>query len=1544
MVDILKEYEIDDDELTKIIKPSLREMYAILLQPGIPFICEIKDINYNDHILIAEDIQTNKEYLFVIDGDLLVMKSDISKYEIIDIERVVPFDLKLLTNDHEQLKKQFTSDIIQDLDISLDDIVTNDIIYTTIELKEDIMSQLIKSFNAYDSYKLIKSINKSVDNIFNLISQDEQVYLYNIHFEETLPKWLVPIIDNPLLLDPDITPIDKDITSYNQLIVQMLDTSRPILNSLSDVGYSSNTYVSSYFRDCLSNETCMGVKGNYKYDMRRNKSSYTSIFDSTKHIIHSPDYLNITGLLYIPDNKLNHAINLHTNKLTISEKCLLDSMKQDYSSYTLKYSPMIQKNIDQSLIITDLDQIIMYSIPERIETSDEFIQVLQQITPSIENILSSIDENITNKLLNYKDIQSICIKYDINLNKLSKSDILYTNKLINDNVTTYLNTHPSLKHITIKESTQELNIYQKIQLSLDVILSMNDIPAKNEYLTKFIDIFTREPYSKQENKSWLYNSYTNQPILCKHYLYSSVYHNDKQAYESMVSIYGKHPVDGSIYCKNCGEYLCQEDYSAFDGFSNEQPILLREEINKDINLLDNVKDEDISFIKQISHCLGTTISDKDIKLISDTYTSFNNDIMANTRYNSKDITTSDEHPRVQSILTKYSKENKKKELISKDIKKFQTYLKYTNKIIGFLSLLIIVVYSSIPAYNFKNSNYTFISFSHSLSIESIVYNKEVLDYCIYKINKLSQNYPTDKYWSEYKLLTQEHKLYGLPDIKQQLLNIIHYTVSPIYPLFQERLISYGTFIQSSSNLYINFEWPLFKPLYKSEVSTNVTDVLLSIHDQTKENYILNYNEYPVENISMITPINNNENKYIYKQLNIDVSEILVNQGFLRLFTLAVSNYGTSKQIIPSIDLHIENFLQTIKDKDKILDIFTKYGWKSSRLHGFISYKDLRTKIIPDIITYYLKLNLDISTCYSNETICNQFIHTNVNNYDLHLLKTPTKRFYEYKLNTIYPDKSFSDISDEFKDKIFSNYCKDPSGNIIKKFITTNYLGKYLLNTHNVFEPTYTTTYEQPLHIDESNFKGILKQIQQGLPLYLYSKPKQLTIDDYNIDIYRIHTNQEYKLLQLFKSNNLFDLTDEHPIINSLTNITEYDNINHDTVTSIVRELNTSFSQLPFDELKYIISESISSILSDPDNTKQRKRFENIFINTSSNINISQQDRSLLETDGFTYKNMRESDIIKVFELFMDSDKLNETTIKQYIYSIRHTLAKLSYHNNISSYIPKFWGLSEYNKDVYKHYIKHNSFLLHQDIFKRDPLYKGFFNYDKPTLFITLIEYLEPYLQDIHTLKINNKLINKTIEYITSKFILFFIIKKIIEFYNLLKNEDDDIISSIDTHLHNTNEEFNLLEYIDILERFIIDLLTNILETHYDSRWIISNDDHNNLKQRLSKQQEKEKQQLIVNLESMSNEKRSSNTELQKIGAISMYHESIESNEKRIIDEYSTIDEGDDEYSEKNIIDASMNIQTGEMNVRQQPTYNNIEVGEGYYDENDIDEEGEVVSL
>ena len=56
---------------------------------------------------------------------------------------------------------------------------------------------------------------------------------------------------------------------------------------------------------------------------------------------------------------------------------------------------------------------------------------------------------------------------------------------------------------------------------------------------------------------------------------------------------------------------------------------------------------------------------------------------------------------------------------------------------------------------------------------------------------------------------------------------------------------------------------------------------------------------------------------------------MINKAFLLLFKISVSNHGSSKGPIHSIDLHIENFLQTILDKDSIENIFTKHGWKSS---------------------------------------------------------------------------------------------------------------------------------------------------------------------------------------------------------------------------------------------------------------------------------------------------------------------------------------------------------------------------------------------------------------------------------------------------------------------------------------------------------------------------------------------------------------------------------------------------------------------------------------
>ena len=152
--------------------------------------------------------------------------------------------------------------------------------------------------------------------------------------------------------------------------------------------------------------------------------------------------------------------------------------------------------------------------------------------------------------------------------------------------------------------------------------------------------------------------------------------------------------------------------------------------------------------------------------------------------------------------------------------------------------------------------------------------------------------------------------------------------------------------------------------------------------------------------------------------------------------------------------------------------------------------------------------------------------------------------------------------------------------------------------------------------------------------------------------------------------------------------------------------------------------------------------------------------------------------------------------------------------------------------------------------------------------------------------------------IISKYVLILSLSKLIEFYDKLKSEDDEVISALETKYLSVEEEFNQYVCINVLEKFIMDLFINIFEVHYDSRWVVSNLDLDDLSKRLSKQKEKEKQQVIQNLDTMSDEKRASTVELQKIGVVSMYHQSVKANEGRVIDEYSSVDEGYDEIDNK----------------------------------------------
>ena len=165
------EGELVEDKSTKDVisrgwlKPSLDDTYILLLNNiSNPSVYVVTEINEGDNVVIMKNISKKDDNLLLeLDDNTLILNSSKLKYKILDIERVIPFDLDILKKDKQQIDKQLTSDIIKELDISLEEIKEKDIVYTDVELKEILLAELIFIYNAYDKYRLIKELTLLVD-------------------------------------------------------------------------------------------------------------------------------------------------------------------------------------------------------------------------------------------------------------------------------------------------------------------------------------------------------------------------------------------------------------------------------------------------------------------------------------------------------------------------------------------------------------------------------------------------------------------------------------------------------------------------------------------------------------------------------------------------------------------------------------------------------------------------------------------------------------------------------------------------------------------------------------------------------------------------------------------------------------------------------------------------------------------------------------------------------------------------------------------------------------------------------------------------------------------------------------------------------------------------------------------------------------------------------------------------------------------------------------------------------------------------------------
>jgi hypothetical protein len=213
----------------------------------------------------------------------------------------------------------------------------------------------------------------------------------------------------------------------------------------------------------------------------------------------------------------------------------------------------------------------------------------------------------------------------------------------------------------------------------------------------------------------------------------------------------------------------------------------------------------------------------------------------------------------------------------------------------------------------------------------------------------------------------------------------------------------------------------------------------------------------------------------------------------------------------------------------------------------------------------------------------------------------------------------------------------------------------------------------------------------------------------------------------------------------------------------------------------------------------------------------------------------------------------------------------------------------------------------------------------------------------------NNVLDKVVIKQLFTYILFMIIHKLIEFFNKLKNEDPIIISLLNKCIRDNemNDDLNIYECIETCEIFIMDVITNILQEHFDSKWIISNMNKNILYKKLSKQKEREKQLIIQRLDNMSSDKRLLTMELQKSGINNFFKSSEIAHTEYTQSESYSIDTDKERYEIINFIyqdtttaEDSLNISSS-IDISPQGLPSLIDGNEGYFNENSFDEDGQL---
>tara|TARA_B100000900_G_C20599746_1_gene725016 strand:+ start:1014 stop:5627 length:4614 start_codon:yes stop_codon:yes gene_type:complete len=1427
------------------IIPTLGEIYIILFHDKTSFLGTVNNIENQEGKYFTLKNEKKSLLFQTQENDTIKMKTE--DYEIIDIKKIKKYDIKLL-----EVPESLKEKIVKDNEIAYTLVDEKDRSYTKYELKEILISTLYSQYNKNSQEKALDEIIEYADILIDISGEE-------IMNKKSMGKWYVPIItnetriiseendtydeikelnDNDMLITENNTNQDKNYISLMKNLLHLWDN---ILYSENDDGLLINDYEGKAYCNCLNSNNCSGINGLYSFNEIRNNKflRIPTTFDritgnSNFMILRNPMKLNIMGVLTIPYHYFPFFSEsfLYIDNLSLFEKCIFQELVKQTNIHKrkeFKNNVINSRNYNGEKYDYEINSFTIHKFNS--QNKEILIDDINKIKPSVKNILKTFDNKIIRSLKNYQDIFKLLINYEIDHSEINK-DYKYINEILKNNTETYAKNTKifKLKHKNIVK--KELDIEKRILLSKDIIFGILNIPFRNILIKRFIDTFCID---SSEEENWYVGIHDKKRLLCKHYAYLSG-EKDKEAFFMMKQKYQQlPPQDGNIYCKNCGEFICQEEFSYDDGFSDDLPTSTKEVLIQDKDPLEKYDESDINniaLLKNISQGMGIEIKDNDIILIIDTYNSLSDDIIANKRYDMLNITISDEHPRVSEIKKKYKKDKK---LLTKSIKSFQLFLKITNRILVFITLSMLIISTAIPVYENKYMN------DFKLFNENNESNKDFISKITLVFNKLSYTFG-EKYEKVYKDLYNEKKSYNVLQIDSQIDNMIQFFLTSNFPKILTRFNEYLTFKKNIDKLYINYEWSIYKPLTSNKLVSQINKEL-NKDNTSKSLQLKTYNKTNIENITGISGI---DDYNLHKELDIQ-KNILTSSAFQRLFNLSVSLHGKLEKPNFYLDTNIEKFYN--ESNDDIKEIFIKSGWNNkTKTIGPANFKEIRRNTIPNILKiFYNKSDNDMKPCFTLKEYCNDYIHISINNYELPMINVKSKRYYKHIIPEIFPNVNYNIINDNIKTKIFKTFAFDPTNRIIKKESSNNYLGKFLLeisNCTNIDIEDKSSEYEKEITKNEKNFHKIIEYCHNKSKLrYSYINiPQEITNESLKNITNKSYINEYFNILE----NKDLDFNSER-FINILNVIDD----NKENISSVSKELTTILLEIEEKNNEYLgIISSLLKLFLD-NNISFKERFHNIFHpEKKSHIKLTIESRKYLESFGnINYNNLSDKNLEDIFRILIEDETFDIEYINDTINETLYIISNIINKGYKVSHIPKSWRLSNINKEWYKKYVETHYFSNHKDLYKKNN-FKDFSEYfnKAENYFSELFDNITNITNGINLQRNITGVLTDNIKSFWKNIYLSFI-KEIITLSDNLRN-----IENIDE-----NDEDN----INILEKFSIDIIIHLFEKRYDTTWIYTN--KQNLSELLGVQKEREKQKLIHKLDGMNNDKRHSTTELHAIG-------------------------------------------------------------------------------